>query len=1182
MAEAALFSIADAILNQLGSKILQEAALLWGIGDDVQKLTRTLSTIQALLLDAEEKSYSPRNHLLQLWLKELRQVFYDAEDLLDDFSTELRRRRSSQGTAAVGERIAREVRNFFSGSNQISHGLKIAHGIQAVRARLDEIAERREMFDLVERPVAEPAVRRNDRLQTHSGVPHVVVGREIDKERIVELLMSCDCKENVFTVVPIVGIGGLGKTTLAQLVYNDERVKSCFELAAWVCVSENFDVKLIVEKIVESCTGEKLGGNMEMDTLRKRLFESINGRRYLIVLDDVWNEDGERWSRLKRLLMGGAKGSCMIITTRLKKVAKIATRMEPYELKGLSKSQSWSLFGEIAFEGREAMSGKCESIGREIVEKCRGVPLAIKTIAGALLFKETEREWAAFRNKEMWEVNQNENDIMSTLKLSYDHLPTHLKHCFAYCRLFPKDYELNVKTLIELWIAQGYVNSSDQSSQFGVGLEYFKDLLWMSFFQEAKQDEWGYIKYCKMHDLMHDLAVAVAGEESLNLEIASSLDTRSYDTPLSRIRHVSLNFAVKFPEELCQTSSFIVNNAEKLRTLFTVQRPWFWDPKVYNPIIFSNTTRLRVLDLSYFGMTVVSLSIHKLKHLRYLDLSGNKMTMLPKEIIELVNLQVLMLRDCRFLERLPKDIGNLLNLAHLALGGCTALICMPLGIGRLRFLRELSIFVLPEGGIECSTAAAGIGELGYMNNISGELMIHNLERVKNLSEGEAANLKDKQHLDQLVLSWESGRDGVVNVDEKLLEALRPHPNLKVLSLDSNAGLKCPSWLPSITSLVEISIDGCQHWKHLPSLDHLPFLAKLELSSLYSLEYIDSGVKTSWASTSSSFFPSLKSLKLMGCHKLKGWSTPSELLPQFPCVSEVTINGCLDIISIPHFSLHLQSLTLIGGSKELLKQILKIIPSSPPNHLCSPPASHSSHLESVYVDQVLDLDTLPEELLPRLSSSLKVLSISDCPELRTLSPYLPHHLTSLQDLSIYGCEELDLCDHITIVGSDGSNDIMQQFHGVLLPSLSSVDFKGIPRLISLPDWLQLAPSLKKIETRDCPIASIPGWMLKLPEMESLEMRHCKKSVEECLAEDWPKISHIPTVIINKVCIKKDGSCQPLNEEVEEENPSHVIGWFGGLPEREEGEEREETSKLLQFLRNCARVLGTCCNISGDVS
>ncbi|CAI0457596.1 unnamed protein product [Linum tenue] len=1172
MAEAALFNISQAVLKQLGSKVLQEAALLWGIGDDVKKLTRTLSSIQAVLLDAEEKSHSPRSHQLRLWLKELRQVVYEAEDLLDDFSIEVQRR---QGMATAGEKISKEVRSFFSSSNQVAYGLKIAHGIQAIRATLDEIAERREMFHLEVQPVESMASK--SREQTHSDVPEIVVGREDERERVLNQLLqhSSNCKDNV-SVVSIVGIGGLGKTTLAQLLYNDEAVKSHFELKAWVCVSEKFEVKLIIEKIIESCTNQTPGRDLEMDTLRKRLYETMNGKRYLIVLDDVWSEDREKWSRLKGLLKGGAEGSRVMITTRLQNVAKLAaTRgVEPYELKGLSERESWSLFQEIAFEG-EAMSGRYESIGREILEKCKGVPLAIKTVAGALFFKESESEWIAFKSKGMWEMDDNENDIMPTLKLSYDHLPTHLKHCFAYCSLFPKDYEIDVETLIHLWIAQGFVQSSDPSNRFDVGLGYFKDLLWGSFFQEQKKGKRRNRVICKMHDLMHDLAIAIAGEEiSAALAVLKSQDIQDYDSHLRISRHVLLDYwGCRFDKQIHEALSSIVNNTEanKVRTLLGINLVWGFFK--LDPVIFSNTTSLRALDMSKFGMSMLSHTVHKLKHLKYFDLSCNKMTVLPEEITELINLEVLKLDDCSKLLQLPKGIGKLSCLFHLGVDGCDSLTCMPHGIGQLCYLRELPLFVIAEGDSESTSAAgAGIGELRYLNNLRGRLVITNLEKLKNSSEGELADLKGKQHLEELSLLWEEREGGIAvgaEAEGILLEALCPHPNLKKLWLKYNCGSECPSWVPSVMNLVELQIVGCQNWKRLPSLDQLPFLAELRLQDMESLEYIEYCGETRSSSSSSSFcsfFPSLKVLGLKRCPKFKGWLTPEAVavvLPQFPCVSEVKISDCGSISSIPYFPLELITLKLKGGSKELLKQILRMRPSSSPSSLFPP---RSSCLNSVKISKILDLDTLPEETLLRLTysfSSLEMLTINNCPELRTLYPAVPHHLTSLRCLNIWRCEKLDLCD-----GDDDEMMQQQQLHGgVLLPLLSEVYLNGIPKLSRLPEWFQLAPELLQIWAFNCPIAYMPEWMPKLVHLQTLMINSYGKSASQCVHEDWSKIAHISKISINNVYIHEQAAGEEKFKELEEEEEETPV-----IEAAEE--EQEETSKLLQFfVMNCGMV-GRC--------
>jgi hypothetical protein len=311
--------------------------------------------------------------------------------------------------------------------------------------------------------------------------------------------MESKVEENV-SILPIVGIGGLGKTALSQLIFNDEEIKKHFELKMWVCVSDNFDVQIIVEKILESATNKKTEKG-EMNMMIIALQKEIDGKKYLIVLDDVWNEDPKEWFDLKKLLMGGARGSRILVTTHSEKVANITYTIKPYLLKGLDEHKSWSLFKQMTFEkGQELENPRIVAIGKEIVKKCVGVPLAIRTMGSLLYFKNSETEWLSFKNNELSKISQRENDIVPTLKLSYDQLPSHLKHCFAYCSLFPKDYMIDKSTLIKLWMAQGFIKLSDQTQCLeDVGHEYFMDVLWRSFYQEAEMDKFGDITVCKIH-----------------------------------------------------------------------------------------------------------------------------------------------------------------------------------------------------------------------------------------------------------------------------------------------------------------------------------------------------------------------------------------------------------------------------------------------------------------------------------------------------------------------------------------------------------------------------------------------------------------------------------------------------------------------------------------------------------
>uniref|UniRef100_A0A2N9GTA3 Rx N-terminal domain-containing protein n=1 Tax=Fagus sylvatica TaxID=28930 RepID=A0A2N9GTA3_FAGSY len=298
MAEGMLLAVAQKIIEDLGSWTFQEVGSLWDVEAELENIKNTLSTIQAVLQDAAEQQ--SHNHQVRDWLEKLKDAVYEADDLLSEFLTEALRR------GGTSENIAKKVRGFFSSSNPVVFRYDMSCKIKAMRLNLNAIAEDRKKFHLKECHV-EPHVSM-DREETHSFVPNEnVFGREDDKKAIIKLLLDPNVEENV-SVVPIVGIGGLGKTTLAQYVYNDDIVERHFELKMWVCVSDPFEVKVVVEKIIASATSNK-PNDLHMDELQKQLRNKIDGKKYLLVLDDVWNQNYNKWDNLKSLLMGGAKGT---------------------------------------------------------------------------------------------------------------------------------------------------------------------------------------------------------------------------------------------------------------------------------------------------------------------------------------------------------------------------------------------------------------------------------------------------------------------------------------------------------------------------------------------------------------------------------------------------------------------------------------------------------------------------------------------------------------------------------------------------------------------------------------------------------------------------------------------------------------------------------------------------------
>ncbi|XP_059653474.1 disease resistance protein RGA2-like [Cornus florida] len=523
MAETILHNTVTEILKKLGSTVLQEIALVWVVKDELRRLKNTVSTIRAVIVDAEEQQST--NHEIADWLEMLNDALHDADDLFDDFSTQVLRRQvktQNKGLKKVGV--------FFSSSNQLAFSLKMAHEIKAIKERLDEIAEDRKKFHLTEQPL-EIRVENGKREETHSSVhAESVTGRDADKTSIIELLLDGNVRENV-SVVALVGIGGLGKTTLAQLAYNDEGVTKHFELKMLVCKFDVFDVKLIVEKTIESATDDK-PENLSMDKLQEKLKREIIGKKYLLVLDDVWNEDRERWLELRVLLMGGSRGSKILVTTRSELVANVMGANSPCLFKGLSKEESWSLFKQMAFKHGEESENTCRlTIEKAIAQKCKGVPLAIRAIGSLLYSKDTDVEWLLFESNDLAKIAQVEDVILPILKLSYDHLPSNLKKCFAFCSLYVKDEKIDKQSLIQLWIAEGLIQSLYENQHLeDVGDLYFMDLL-RSLFQDVERDEWGDIISCKMHDLVHDLAQLVARLENSTLTKAENVTATT--------RHVS-------------------------------------------------------------------------------------------------------------------------------------------------------------------------------------------------------------------------------------------------------------------------------------------------------------------------------------------------------------------------------------------------------------------------------------------------------------------------------------------------------------------------------------------------------------------------------------------------------------------------------------------------------------------
>jgi hypothetical protein len=359
------------------------------------------------------------------------------------------------------------------------------HKLKRMRETIEEIIDHQNKFNFIE------DTRKNDeevfrKRETFSDADEVPIGRIEEKERIISMLQADD--SNCF-IIFIYGFGGVGKTTLAQMVFNDDRTMQFFDIQVWVYVSLKFDIKTIGHSIMSQLDKSTSSADISLQAIRDRLKTIVKGQRFLIVLDDLWEEDPDELEKLRTLLRGAKAGSKIIATTRSVKVAKLMNGSLTIELGALPDNCCWELFKAKAFPHGKVDADK-ESIGREIVNKCSGMPLAANSLGR--LCRRTN-EWEAIRDSDIWAEDGDDGPFIDTkvlpsLKLSYQYMPYHLKPCFAYCAVFPKGSHIEKSSLIQQWIALGFVQLPAASQSFTMqqaGERYFEELREMSFLQDV-------------------------------------------------------------------------------------------------------------------------------------------------------------------------------------------------------------------------------------------------------------------------------------------------------------------------------------------------------------------------------------------------------------------------------------------------------------------------------------------------------------------------------------------------------------------------------------------------------------------------------------------------------------------------------------------------------------------------
>ncbi|KAL3815108.1 hypothetical protein ACJIZ3_016376 [Penstemon smallii] len=1098
--ELFLSAFIQVLFQQLASGAMMALARREKIESHFKKLSLNFSMILAVLDDAEEKQLTDKT--VKVWLENLRDLAYDLDDVLDEIITQYMIQESKGIQHHRASRVWKFIPTCSSYTpNALISNYRIMSKIKDITNRIQFVANQKTDLKLNEnlgRSFTRPSVMR---LPSTSLVNESqVYGRDEDKEAILDMLLANEPFHDKVSVIPIVGMGGIGKTTLAQLVYNDRIIKQNFHVKAWVCVTEEFDVLTITKTIFKEVT-KMNGESNDLNMLQVSLQDKLSKSKFLIVLDDVWNESYEKWYVLFKPLQFGLPGSRIIVTTRIDTVALVVgSPRSAYHLKLLTDDDCLALLAE---HSRKSFHGNLDfqKVGHGLVKRCKGLPLAAKTLGGLLRSKETMEEWEDVLNSKIWDLPE-ENSILPVLRLSYHHLPSHLKHLFSYCSIFPKDYEFDKNELVYLWMGEGFLEKTDErKTKEELGIRYFNELLSRSFFQRLS----GCDSIFVMHDLINDLAQFVAGGTSYRLD--EKMDTNlEYRLP-EKVRHASF---LRHEYEVFQKFEAFLK-VQGLRTFLPmpVQNSSVWPPfYLSNKILVElvpELPSLRVLSLSGYSITEVPSSICNLIHLRYLNLSGTSIVTLPNSLSDLIRLQTLSLCNCRFISKLPPCLGNLSNLRHLENSNTDQLTEMPVEIGKLENLQTLPKIVLSNlGGL-------GLKDLRNLKLLRGKLAIFELQNVRDVEDVKEASLRYKE-LDELQLTWRNDANNTLDksFDEEVMDFLEPNENLKKLNIEFYGGGKFPIWIgdPAFRKLSIVILRGCNECTSLPPLGQLPELKELHVRDMPKIKHIGAEFYGYGVAVP---FPKLEILRfndMIGWEKWSSCSNGEETHIQFPHLRQFAMLKC-------------QRLTYVSPLSFPILRELDL-------EECNMVVLESFHiLESLIylkVESIAEICDLPGKLIHSLAA-LEVLECCSCTELLSLWPSENplDHLIRLKRLVIADCSqlvslgeglpsnlevlELFRCANLTTLPNDLGN----------LNSLRELIIKNCPKFVNFP-VNGIPPMLKRLEILSCnALESLPR---NIPNLERLE-------IKDCLALQTWATGNFP-VDLKKLSIKNCTQLEPLLE------------------------------------------------------
>ncbi|CDP12427.1 unnamed protein product [Coffea canephora] len=672
------------VIERTVDLLIQKIVFLKGVRRQVERLQNDLVRMRCFLKDADQRQ--TEDERIRNWVSEIRAAAYDAEDVIEIFASKVEFFTKDKGLVTKLTYYPLKIVNLY----------KTGKEIESLRMRVKEIADSRQEYGIK---------NLGEGTNTH--------GEELQRlRRSSPLSEDMDIDENR-RVVSIIGMGGAGKTTLAKKVYNHADVRARFNCRAWVCVSSSYDYKKILSAIIKQLnemSKELLDvlEKMEEEDLERRLYQDLQDKCYLVVLDDVWKE--EAWDCLaRRAFPDGSTSSRLLLTSRNRDVVQHADALsKPHELKTLGQEDSWQLFLRKAL-GHGDNAGcppDLEEVGREIARRCAGLPLAITVIGGLLRAKKKlKSEWEKVLNNFNTNLSRGQVGVSAILELSYADLPANLKFCFLYLGLFPKDYVISVRKLIHMWVAEGIMQKRDaENLEETAAYDDVEELSGRNMVQVAEMTVDERIKSCRVHDLLRELAIRKAEDENFfqihhtrddKISAKSSLqklgiwvDDRSDIDKLCM--HLSEVISLKTLHLCCPGGSGKQpQSLGGLSKLHHVTELKLSGLRMLPPYFPPNLSRLSLksmdlmddpmpvleklgqlsflkLEVAYVGPQLV-ISRQGFHQLKFIELSNLRVDEIKVETAALPQLQCLRIRSCRSLWKLPEELKQISTLDALEL-----------------------------------------------------------------------------------------------------------------------------------------------------------------------------------------------------------------------------------------------------------------------------------------------------------------------------------------------------------------------------------------------------------------------------------------------------------------------------------------------------------------------------------